>query len=141
MTGESLVFKIKIRINYKQKDKLADGLSWSKIIESQYNFHQWSVVYTFSLPLDWKDWFAGVGSGWDQGVVPAELQPRGTQTSFNEAGNLNIDSQASSINVTALVGKKAILGCVVRNINNHSVSITQLDRYSIDHFISIFLVA
>ena len=66
--------------------------------------------------------FAGVG--WDQGLVPAELQPRGTQASFNEAGNLNIDSQASSINVTALVGKKAILGCVVRNINNHSVSIT-----------------
>ena len=62
--------------------------------------------------------------GWDQGVVPAELQPRGTQASFNEAGNLLIDSQASSINVTALVGKKAILGCVVRNINNHSVSIT-----------------
>ena len=69
--------------------------------------------------------FDFLGVGWDQGVVPAELQPRGTQASFNEAGNLVIDSQASSINVTALVGKKAILGCVVRNINNHSVSITQ----------------
>ena len=79
--------------------------------------------------------FAGVG--WDQGLVPAELQPRGTQASFNEAGNLNIDSQASSINVTALVGKKAILGCVVRNINNHSVSITGI--YSICHLIYIFV--
>ena len=83
---------------------------------SPYYNHKWRV-FIFNLIF--------LGVGWDQGVVPAELQPRGTQASFNEAGNLVIDSQASSINVTALVGKKAILGCVVRNINNHSVSITQ----------------
>ena len=73
-------------------------------------------------------------------MVPAELQPRGTQASFNQDGSLNIDSQASSINVTALVGKKAILGCVVRNINNHSVSIAHLDRYSIYHVI-IYIIS
>ena len=63
------------------------------------------------------------GVGWDKGSVPDELQPRGTEATFSEAGHLMIDNQSSSINVTALVGKKAVLGCVIRNINNHSVSI------------------
>ena len=62
------------------------------------------------------------GSGWDSGSVPKGLRPGGTQATFSQTGQLLIDPQASSINVTALVGKQAVLGCFIRNINNHSVS-------------------
>ena len=36
-------------------------------------------------------------------------------------GELRIDSRSSSLNVSALVGKQAVLACTVTNINNHSV--------------------
>ena len=62
------------------------------------------------------------GSGWDSGSVPKGLRPGGTQATYSETGQLLIDPQASSINVTALVGKQPVLGCFIRNINNHSVS-------------------
>ena len=71
------------------------------------------------------------GVGWDKGAVPDELQPRGTQPTLSdagEAGHLIIDDQSSSFNVTALVGKKAILECVIKNMNNHSVSIATLQQ-------------
>ena len=38
-------------------------------------------------------------------------------------GQLRIDPGSSSHNVSALVGKRAVLSCTVRNLNNHSVSI------------------
>ena len=68
------------------------------------------------------------GSGWDSGSVPKGLRPGGTQATYSETGQLLIDPQASSINVTALVGKQAVLGCFIRNINNHSVSLGQAAR-------------
>lgn len=68
------------------------------------------------------------GSGWDSGSVPKGLRPGGTQATFSQTGQLLIDPQASSINVTALVGKQAVLGCFIRNINNHSVSHGQAVR-------------
>ena len=65
------------------------------------------------------------GAGWDAGSVPRDLRPGGTQATYSESGQLLIDPKASSINVTALVGKQAVLGCFIRNINNHSVSLGQ----------------
>ena len=38
-------------------------------------------------------------------------------------GQLRIDTSSSSHNVSALVGKRAVLSCTVRNLNNHSVRI------------------
>jgi len=62
---------------------------------------------------------SGVGK-WDAGSVPQGLKPGGTQASFS-AGQLMFDPQSSSGNVSALVGKQAVLSCTIRNVNNHSV--------------------
>jgi len=61
------------------------------------------------------------GVGWDAGSVPRGLKPGGTQASFSE-GQLMLDSQLSSVNVSALVGKQAVLSCTIKNVNNHSIS-------------------
>merc|ERR1711915_865116 len=61
------------------------------------------------------------GVGWDAGSVPHGLKPGGTQASFS-AGQLMFDAQSSSTNVSALVGKQAVLSCTIRNVNNHSIS-------------------
>lgn len=63
---------------------------------------------------------SGVGK-WDAGSVPQGLKPGGTQASFS-AGQLMFDPQSSSGNVSALVGKQAVLSCTIRNVNNHSIS-------------------
>ena len=60
--------------------------------------------------------------GWESGSVPRDLKPGGTQETFSEGSSVLIDGHASSYNVTALVGKQAVLSCFIRNINNHSVS-------------------
>ena len=68
------------------------------------------------------------GVGWDSGSVPKDLVPGGTPATFSE-GHLLIDTQASSVNVTALVGKQAVLSCFIRNINNHSVRLKHLSFF------------
>ena len=73
------------------------------------------------------------GVGWDSGSVPRDLKPGGTQATFSE-GQLQIDSYASSLNVTALVGKQAILSCFIRNVNNHSVKL----NIKIKNYLSCF---
>ena len=44
-------------------------------------------------------------------------------------GELRIDSRSSSLNVSALVGKQAVLACTVTNINNHSVGLLSTVTY------------
>ena len=50
-------------------------------------------------------------------------QIRNTLSHLSLPGQLRIDPGSSSHNVSALVGKRAVLSCTVRNLNNHSVSI------------------
>ena len=52
-------------------------------------------------------------------------------------GELRIDSRSSSLNVSALVGKQAVLACTVTNINNHSVGQHMAPwRAAINHYCS-----
>ena len=51
-----------------------------------------------------------------------DLKPLGDSYTRFDNGQITIDGQASSLNVTALTGKQAILVCVVKNIGNESVS-------------------
>jgi len=76
------------------------------------------IIFVFNIP------HKGLGSGWDGGAVPSDLKPGGTQASYSAGrdGDLSLDAAASSYNVSALVGKQAVLSCIIRNVNNHSIS-------------------
>ena len=50
-------------------------------------------------------------------------QTRDILSHLSLPGQLRIDPSSSSHNVSALGGKRAVLSCTVRNLNNHSVSI------------------
>ena len=52
-------------------------------------------------------------------------------------GELRIDSRSSSLNVSALVGKQAVLACTVTNINNHSVGTS---HQSLFIFIGVLII-
>lgn len=60
------------------------------------------------------------GGGWEGGVIPDSLRPSPAPSSL--LGQLHIVPGASSHNVSSIVGKRAVLSCTIKNLNNHSVS-------------------